>query len=298
MISVIVLAQKGGVAKTLTTANVAAALALEGLRVLQVDFDPQGDLSASWGITEDDVVPRVEDVLASEDTDPRAALVDFTPEGSAGRLALIPAGSRLRAMTAPLMEGGAPGLRDLLSALEDDFDFALVDTPAGDTIFGRQAIGAADQAIVTVLPGYQEMRALQRGLTAIDEQADQEGVELGLLGVLLVNAPSSSTTREYREFLRGGDFDLFRTVVPRRQPVTNHARYGLPTVLFEPENAVALSYRRVAREVLGRLHGDDSTWNGHGPVTGGDTGDSTWNDSEPVGAGHSRWRPRRRRRHR
>lgn len=279
MMRVVVLAQKGGVGKTITTANLGAALALDGLRVLEVDFDPQADLSASWGVADDDAVARIEDVLENG-ADPRGALLDRTPEG-AGRLVVLPATPRLRALTAPLLEGQVGDLAGLLAELEDDFDVALVDTPAGDTIFGRQALAAAQRALVTVLPGFQELRALQRVLDEIDQQADEVGAALGLLGVLLVNAPSSGTSREYREFLRDGDFDLFRTVVPRRQPVTNHARYGLPTVLLEPDSAVAVSYRRAAREVLDRL--------GIAPPS-----DSTWNDDGGAGA-RRRWRPRLRR---
>jgi chromosome partitioning protein len=107
--------------------------------------------------------------------------------------------------------------------------------------------------LVTVLPGYHELRALHRVLDDLDAHSDELGTDLSLLGVLLLNAPASTVSREYRQFLRDEQHELFLTVVPRRQSVTNHARHGQPTVLLEPANAVALAYRKLAREAAARL---------------------------------------------
>ena len=82
------------------------------------------------------------------------------------------------------------------------FGVVLIDTPAGDTVFGRQALVAADEVIVPMMPGYHELRALTRVLEVIDERAGQEATRVQLLGVLLVNADRRwQTTREYGEHL-------------------------------------------------------------------------------------------------
>lgn len=253
MIVLTVLSQKGGVGKTITVANLAAAFALEGLRVLMVDFDPQSDLSASWGIGDDEDRLRVDDVLLDPEIAVEDALIDLTPPG-APALKLLPASRRLRTLTSRLLSGDMGELSRLLDATDGPFDLVVIDTPAGETVFGAQAIRASHETIVTLLPGYNEIRALHRVLDDIDAQADQVGVDLGLLGVLLVNVdPRWKSTREYAAALRDEDVALLETIIPRRVGVTAHARYGRPTILLEPDSRVGCAYRDTAREVLGRL---------------------------------------------
>jgi chromosome partitioning protein len=256
MVTIAVWSQKGGVGKTLTCANLAASLADLGLAVLMTDFDPQGDLSASWGLDGEAARPRIEDVLEHSGTDIRD-IVEHIPLGDGyGSLALLPTVSpRLRRQTSRLLAGGGRHLAAVLAPWHGRFDVALVDTPAGDTVFGRQAIVAADAVIVPMLPGFHELRALTRALDAIDEQAEQEGTRVELLGVLVVNADARwRSTREYRTHLAGEQqLALFDTVIPRHQPVTDHARYGLPTVWLRPSTTVAAAYRDLASEVTNRV---------------------------------------------
>ncbi len=97
------LAHKSGVGKTITTANVGAALAGRGLRVVMVDWDPQADMSASWGIEDDDDVPRVEGLLDAADPDVDGALLEITADARPGRLFLLACGGELRARTGRLL---------------------------------------------------------------------------------------------------------------------------------------------------------------------------------------------------
>jgi chromosome partitioning protein len=259
VITIAVLSQKGGVGKTVTVANLGVGLAELGKRVLMVDFDPQADLSASWGLEDDDPRPRIEEFLGARDGRVADALYDIVLDNAGGRLALVPTEyEALRGWTARLIDGSNCDLADLLDRLRERFDLVLIDTPAGDTVFGRQAMVAADEAIVPMLPGYQELRALTRVLDVLDERAGEEATRVQLLGVLLVNADQRwRTTREYSEHLaamaREQEIELFDVIVPRHQPVTEHARYGRPTTLLRPRSTVAFAYRDVAQEVLARL---------------------------------------------
>jgi chromosome partitioning protein len=259
VITIAFVSQKGGVGKTVTVANLGAGLAERGLRVLMVDFDPQADLSASWGLEEDDLHPRLEQFLGRVDGGLSDALLDLTVDADGGRLALLPtAYEALRRQTARLLAPGNRDLTDLLARLRHEFDVALIDTPAGDTVFGRQALVAADEVIVPMLPGYHELRALTRVLDVLDERAGEEGTPVHLLGVLVVNAdPRWRTTKEYGAHLAAMASDdeiaLFDVMVPRHQPVTEHARYGRPTTLLRPQSTVAVAYRALAGEVIERL---------------------------------------------
>src|SRR4051794_1144335 len=259
MVTITVLSQKGGVGKTLTCANLAAGLADFGHAVLMVDFDPQADLSSSWALEEDAARPRIEDSLEDTHADVSDALEHIPLGEEAGSLALLPTGHEcLRRQTARLLAGDGRELLRLLAPLAGRFDVALVDTPAGDTVFGRQATVAADAAIVPLLPGYHELRALTRALDVLDERAHDAQTRLELLGALVLNAdPRWRSTKEYGSHLAAMAAEqrlaLFDTVIPRHQPVTDHARYGLPTVWLRPASSVAVAYRELADEVAGRL---------------------------------------------
>ena len=259
MITIAVVSQKGGVGKTVTVANLGAGLAERGLRVLMIDFDPQADLSATWGLEEDDPRPRIEQFLGRAEVGLSDALLDLRFDVGGGRLALFPtAYEALRRQTTRLLDRGNCDLANLLQGQHDEFDVVLIDTPAGDTVFGRQALVAADEVIVPMLPGYHELRALTRVLDVVDERAGEAATRVRLLGVLIVNADRRwRTTREYGEHLAAMALDdeiaLFDVMVPRHQPVTEHARYGRPTTLLRPRSTVARAYRALAGEIIDRL---------------------------------------------
>jgi chromosome partitioning protein len=224
-----------------------------------VDVDPQADLSSSWALEEHPDALRIEDVLQSPGSDVAEALVHVALGDGAGSLALLPTTSeRLRGQTARLLAGDGRELARLLAELRGRFDVALIDTPAGDTVFGRQAMVAADGAIVPLLPGFHELRALTRSLDVLDERAREQLTRLELLGALVLNAdPRWRSTKEYGSHLaamaREQRLALFETVIPRHQPVTDHARYGLPTIWLRPASTVAVAYRQLAEEAMARL---------------------------------------------
>jgi chromosome partitioning protein len=202
---------------------------------------------------------RIENSLALPDSDVRDAIVEVPLGHDNGGIALLPtAYERPRRQTARLLGGDGRQLANVLAPLDEQFDVVLIDTPAGDTVFGRQAMVAADAAIVPMLPGYHELRALTRALDVIEERAHQERTRLELLGVLVLNADRRwRSTKEYGRHLAamaaGQQIALFDTVIPRHQPVAEHARYGLPTVWLRPKSSVGIAYRALAVEVVERL---------------------------------------------
>lgn len=263
-----VLNGKGGDGKTTTVANLGAALAHRGLRVVEIGIDPQGDLQACWGVGDDEDVTRLEDLLDGVDDDPGSALIDVTPNRGGGRLYLLPAGGRLVHHTGTLGADPARLVR-LIGRLRDRVDVVLIDTPAGQTVFGDAALMAADHAIVTMLPEFNDLRAVTRVLETLRDSSNAAGSRTSLLGVLFLKTLKTRVAyKEYAEHLRhlrvggllvaGGDAPhvdaplvrVFDAVVPERKEVGIDTRDGLPTVVRRPDHPVSLRYRELADEVL------------------------------------------------
>jgi chromosome partitioning protein len=246
-------APKGGTGKTFTTANLMAALAEQGYRVLGVDLDPQADLSASWGVGDDHPATRIEELLGTA-TDASAHALDVTPDGYDGTVSLLASSPRLIELTGPLARERYAQLPELLAPFEEEIDIVLIDTPAGITPFGRAALLASSAIVTPMIPGYLEFRALSRLLVELEHAQAELGVTPAMLGVLFINTFDRSTMlKEYREHLRAQGTPVFDAFVRRAQRVGDHARFGQPTLAVEPNSAIADDIRALASELVRHL---------------------------------------------
>src|SRR5439155_17681665 len=179
---------KGGVGKTTTTANLGAALALRGKRVLLIDLDPQGNLTSAFGL-EKEGQHTVADALL----DRRVALpVVCVPNGSTdGRqsseqLSVVPAADALAAAEAQLMNklGRELRLRDQLLNLEDHYDYILIDTPPSLGVLTVNALVAATRVIIPTEARYFSLQGLKMLEDSIEEIL-YLNPRLEVLGILL-----------------------------------------------------------------------------------------------------------------
>jgi len=243
--------QKGGVGKTTTTINLAASLAGYGRRVLAVDFDPQGALSAGLGIQTHDV-PTIYDLLLDTKRDPREAIVHTRVEG----LDLIPANIDLSAAEVHLVNEVAREtiLARVLRKVAADYEVVLVDCQPSLGLLTVNALAAAHGVLIRVECEFFALRGVALLIETIDKVRDRLNPAIELDGVLAtMYDPRTLHSREVLERVveAFGD-DVLETVIGRTVKFPDASVSGMPITEFAPEHAAAQAYMRLARELVAR----------------------------------------------
>ncbi len=238
--------QKGGVAKTTTTLNLAVALAEKGHRVLAVDMDPQGNLTMSQGIDPDQVDKSMYDVLVhgmpireavrKREVDVACASIDL-------------AGAEI-AMSTKI--GRERSLEKALKAVSDDYDFVCIDTPPSLGLLTINALTAASKVIVPVQCEYLSMRGLiqlQNTLAMIREELNPEVQIEGILPTLVDTRTVHA--KEAIEILEENFGDrVFATRIKKTIRFAEAPVKGTSVLKYDPDGVAAQSYRELAKEVL------------------------------------------------
>lgn len=247
--------QKGGVGKTTTAINLAAALSAQGQRVLLVDIDPQGNASTGIGIEPDQRDLTTYELLLDDGVD----LNDIIKPTRTPNLFIIPATVDLSSADMELLSNEKRSflLHDALrqpEMLEHRFDFILIDCPPSLNLLTVNAMIAADSVLVPLQSEFFALEGLSQLMLTVREVRQAGNPDLRIEGILLTmydarNNLSLQVEQDARETL--GDV-VFRTIVPRNVRLSEAPSFAMPVLEYDPLSKGAAAYQSLAAEMLAR----------------------------------------------
>ena len=241
--------QKGGVGKTATVLNLAAALAEVGQRVIMIDLDPQANLTVIAGGQEVELSSR--DLLLSSGV----TLRDVTVMTQWGNLGIVPSEPALAAAEVELAgaRGRTARLARSLHGLTQD-TIVLVDTPPSLGFLTINALTAADEVLIPVQASYLAMQGLRQLLRTVDHVRDRSNDRLRVLGLLLTmyDARTRHAAQVKERLVEHFGQQLFEAVIPRTVAFDYATVEAEPLLHLRPRSAAAEAYRHLAQEVLKR----------------------------------------------
>ena len=252
--------QKGGVGKTTTAVNVAAALAMGGLSVLVIDLDPQGNASTALGIEHAPGTPGTYDVLIGGR--PMADLVVESPE--APGLMVLPATIDLAGAEIELVSVVARENR-LLRALQayldqHHVDYVLLDCPPSLGLLTLNALVAATEILIPIQCEYYALEGVSQLVRTINLVKGELNSDLQLSTVLLTmfDARTRLAAQVAEEVRAHFAVETLPTVIPRSVRISEAPSYGQTVLTYHPDSAGAVSYLEAAREIARRGAKEDT----------------------------------------
>ena len=243
--------QKGGVGKTTSAVNIAAALGMQGKKVLLVDCDPQGNTTSSVGVSRK--VPQTIYDLFIE----RAKTADAIVHTEFKNLDLIPANSSLNGAEFELVdaERREKRLKDALKPVKELYDYIIIDCPPSLGILTVNTLVAADGVVIPMQCEFLSLEGLSQLIMTIRQIKQRWNPDIDITGILLTmyNGRLNLTLEVVDELKKYYANKLFRTPVARSVRLTEAPGFGKPIVYFDRWSKGAIAYMEIAKELSERI---------------------------------------------
>lgn len=242
--------QKGGVGKTTTCVNMAAALGAKGKKTLLIDVDPQGNSTSGVGVDKSQIDYSTYDMLVDDEITARAIMI----ETEFKNLWLLPANMNLAGAELELaeLESRNSALKKAIATIRMEFDYIIIDCPPSLGLLSINALVAADTLIVPLQCEYYALEGLSQLVSTVRTIKQHYNEHLELEGVLFTMYDSrlklnQQVTEEVNKYFPN---KAYKTMIPRSVKIAEAPSYGEPVIYYERYSKPSFAYKKFVDEFL------------------------------------------------
>jgi chromosome partitioning protein len=245
--------QKGGVGKTTTTVNLAAALAESGKKVLLIDLDPQGNATTGCGVDKETLELSSYEVIMTE-----AKAVDAIQSPEDSTFDVLPTNSDLTAAEVQLLDVKLREhrLRLALESTKQSYDFILIDCPPSLSMLTVNALVASAGVIIPIQCEYYALEGLSSLLKTIERIKQRANPTLEITGLIrtMFDARNNLANQVSRQLISHFEGKVFHSIVPRNVRLAEAPSHGLSVISYDRSSRGAIAYMAMASEFLRKLN--------------------------------------------